>query len=377
MIDDRELRAWVHLAQPDDCARTGPLADLTCGVKDIIDVAGMPTAFGVEFRTLQPERDAWCVARLREAGAAILGKTATTAFAFMDPAVTRNPWHRERTPGGSSAGSAAAVAAGHVDFALGTQTRGSVLRPASFCGVVGFKPTYGAIPTGGVGPLAPSLDHVGIIAKDVATVSRVATVLMPALAAAEPHPPRLRVDLTLYCDRYGRVAHDAALAALQACAARGASLDFGNFASFAERANAAADAIMAYEMHEALGFLLEEPHAPLSVLKMVRLGSTISRQTYQDAIADRERLRAELRVLFADGDALAVLCAGPAPPRDTTGAPHGQTPWTLLGLPAISLPIGVDVEGLPLSVQLVGKHALMAHFSTSRGGSSRYILRSI
>ena len=357
MIDDRELRAWVHLAPDDERPRSGPLADLTCGIKDIIDVAGMPTAFGVEFRVVQPERDAWCVARLREAGARIAGKTETTAFAFLDPAVTRNPWHRDRTPGGSSAGSAAAVAAGHVAFALGTQTRGSVLRPASFCGVVGFKPSYGAIPIEGVWPLARSLDHVGILARDVKTVARVAAVLMPGLAAAESRAPRVRVDVTLYCGLYGRVAHDAALAALNVCAAHGAILSPANLASFAERANAVADAIMAYEMHEALGFLLEEPQAPPSVLKMVRLGATLSRETYEQAIGERERLRGELPALFAEVDALAVLCAGPAPPRETTGAPPGQTPWTLLGLPAISLPIGFDVDGLPLSIQLVGPPA--------------------
>jgi Asp-tRNA(Asn)/Glu-tRNA(Gln) amidotransferase A subunit family amidase len=354
-IDDRELGAWAYLAPEDGKQRTGPLADLTCGVKDIIDVAGMPTSFGVDFRTVQPERDAWCVARLREAGAAILGKTATTAFAYRDPAVTRNPWHRERTPGGSSAGSAAAVAAGHVEFALGTQTLGSVLRPASFCGVVGFKPTYGAIPTEGVWPLAPSLDHVGILAKDVATASRAARVLLPQLGAAQSHPPRLRVDVTLNCDRYGQAAHDAAIASLNSCAGRGAILTQGNFALFAERATAAADSIMAYEMHESLKFLLDEPQAPPEVLAMVRRGFALPRETYEDALAARDGLRAELDEIFADGDALAVLCAGPAPSRETTGTAPGQAPWTLLGLPAISLPIGFDADGLPLSLQLVAR----------------------
>lgn len=355
MIDDRELRAWAYVAPEDGELRTGPLADLSCGIKDVIDVAGMPTAFGVDFRVVTPERDAWCVARLRAAGVRIAGKTVTTAFAFRDPAVTFNPWDRSRTPGGSSAGSAAAVAARHVDFALGTQTLGSTLRPASYCGVVGFKPTYGAIPTDGVWPLAPSLDHVGILAKDVATAARVANELVANLAAIEGRPPRLRVDVTLNCDRYGRASHDAALAVLDACAARGAILEEGNFALFAERATAVADSIMAYETHQSLQFLLDEPQAPPEIAAMVRRGSVLPPQEYEAALGERELLRAKLSELFAECDALAVLCAGPAPPRETTGGPSGQAPWTLLGLPAISLPIGFDVDGLPLSLQFVAR----------------------
>ena len=353
MIDDRELRAWACLAPKEDEQRAGPLADLECGVKDNIDVAAMPTSFGVDFRTVLPERDAWCVARLREHGAAIRGKTAATAFAYRDPAATRNPWHPERTPGGSSSGSAAAVAANHVDFALGTQTLGSVLRPASFCGVVGFKPTYGTISTDGVWPLASSLDHVGILARDVATAARVARTLVPGLNEVETQLPRLRADLALNSGRYGQAAHDAAAAALARCLAGGAEVESGDFTSFAERAMAAADSIMAYEMYETLGFLLDEPRAPREVLAMVRRGSLIPRDTYERARATQTTLRAEVATLFAGCDALALLCAGPAPPRETTGDAAGQAPWTLCGVPSISIPIGFDADGLPLSLQLV------------------------
>src|SRR6202166_1731485 len=253
MIDDRELRAWAYLAPKQDEQRSGPLADLECGVKDNIDVAGVPTSFGVDFRTVLPERDACCVARLREHGAAIRGKTAATAFAYRDPATTRNPLHPERTPGGSSSGSAAAVAAQHVDFALGTQTLRSVLRPASFCGVVGFKPPYGTISTDGVWPLASSLDHVGILARDVATAARVARTLVPGLNEVSTQHPRLRVDVALNSGRYGQAAHDAAAGALARCAAGGAQVESGESSSFAEPAMAAADSIMADEMVETLG----------------------------------------------------------------------------------------------------------------------------
>jgi len=353
LIDDRELRAWAYLAAEDDGERTGPLADLGCGVKDNIDVAGMPTAFGVDFRTIFPERDAWCVARLRAAGAAIRGKTEATAFAYRDPAPTKNPWHPERTPGGSSSGSAAAVAAGHVEFALGTQTLGSVLRPSSFCGVVGFKPTYAAIPIDGVCPLAPTLDHVGILARDVATATRVARVLLPDLESAEARPPRLAVDLALNTERYGQAAHDAAAAALAGFAERGALLVEADLAPFSRRALAAADSIMAYEMHESLGFLLAEPRVPRELGAMLQRGSQISLDAYQMALTERDALRAQLPSRFAACDALALLCAGPAPPRTTTGDAAGQAPWTLCGAPSLSLPIGFDQDGLPLSLQLV------------------------
>jgi len=360
MIDDRELRAWAYIAPEPTAERRGPLVDLRCGVKDNIDVAGMPTAFGVEFRTVVPERDAWCVARLRDAGAAILGKTAATAFAYRDPAATRNPWHRDRTPGGSSSGSAAAIAAGHIDFALGTQTLGSVLRPASFCGVVGFKPTYGAIPIEGVWPLAPSLDTVGILARDMEIAARVARVLLSSLsethqkgAGGDERPPRLCVDIALNAERYGRAAHDAAATALAACAERGATLTTVELLTFAQRALAAADTIMAYEMHASLGFLLDEPRTPRELAAMLRRGASVSREDYERALGERDALRSELPRIFVGCDAVAVLCAGPAPPRATTGDAAGQAPWTLCGVASISLPIGFDADGLPLSLQLV------------------------
>jgi len=185
--NESELQAWVVVdrdaARMQDPGDDAPLADVPFGVKDIFDVAGLPTSYGLPPERRTAETDAWCVAALRAAGAIPIGKTHTTAFAFVDPAPTQNPLDATRTPGGSSAGSAAAVAAGHVPFALGSQTIGSTLRPAAFCGVVGFKPTFGMVPTAGASPLAPSLDHVGIIARDVAMAARVAGVLLPARGA--------------------------------------------------------------------------------------------------------------------------------------------------------------------------------------------------
>ncbi len=354
-IDDRELRAWAYLAPEEDAARSGPLADLDCGIKDVIDVARMPTAFGVDFHRTNPERDAWCVAHLREAGAAIRGKTQTTPFAFRDPPVTRNPWNPERTPGGSSSGSAVAVAAGHVAFAIGTQTLGSVLRPASFCGVVGFKPTFGAVLTEGVAPLASSLDHVGVLARDVATLTRVACVLQPDLKVSGPYPPRLRVDLALNAELYGEPARAAAQKVLETCLERGATLSRSDVAPLAARAIETAGTILEYEAHRSLHFLLDEPRTPSSVAALIHRGAAVKPERYEAARAQREAMRAELPALFEGCDALALLCVGPAPPRDTTGDPAGQTPWTFFGLPSISIPIGRDADGLPLSIQLVAQ----------------------
>ena len=150
MTSPDPFKAWVVRREPADAdGRSGlPLAGMQFGVKDIIDVAGFPTSYGVDFITTHPLADAWCVSALRAAGAVPIGKTHTTAFAFRDPAITRNPRDPSRSPGGSSAGSAAAVAAGDVPFALGTQTLGSVVRPAAYCGIVGYKPTWGRIPFG-------------------------------------------------------------------------------------------------------------------------------------------------------------------------------------------------------------------------------------
>ncbi|MGH7716925.1 MAG: amidase family protein [Vulcanimicrobiaceae bacterium] len=161
---------------------------ITFGVKDVIDVAGFPTAHGVDYATTHPHVDAWCVALLRAAGMVPIGKTHTTPFALRDPAITRNPRNPTRSPGGSSAGSAAAVAAGDVPFALGTQTGGSVLRPAAYCGVVAFKPTWGRIPTLGVAPSAPSLDTIGIIADSVTTARHAAEALIPLDDLVPPSP---------------------------------------------------------------------------------------------------------------------------------------------------------------------------------------------
>ncbi|MGH7709560.1 MAG: amidase family protein [Vulcanimicrobiaceae bacterium] len=351
-IGDDAIRAWAYIA-PDADASSGPLADLACGIKDIIDVAGMPTRFGVDFRDTHPTVDAACVAALRAAGATIVGKTVTTPFAYIDPAPTLNPHDPTRTPGGSSSGSAAAVAAGHVPFALGTQTVGSVLRPASFCGVVGFKPTHGRIATAGVSPEAPSLDHVGVIACDVPTAARVARVLMPDLGSVTvPAAPRLLVDSALFAGDYGDEARVAVEAFAARCAAGGASVVRGDLAPIASRALAALDTILAYEAHVSYGFLRDR-HTPPQVVALVRRGALVAGPAYRAALAERETMRPELARSFAEVDAFALICVGPAPGRETTGKPSALGPWSFFGVPALTFPIARSAAGLPIGVQIV------------------------
>src|SRR2546425_1242608 len=188
---DATVQAWVHVDAKgalaaarlaEHAAVRGPLHGIPVAVKDIFDVAGLPTTAGAPpFAHRRPDEDAASVALLRAAGAIVLGKTHTTQFAYRDPAPTRNPWNLAHTPGGSSSGSAAAVAARMVPLALGSQTVGSVLRPAAYCGVVGFKPTHGLVPTAGVIPLAWSLDHVGVFTREVADAAAAFPLLVAGL----------------------------------------------------------------------------------------------------------------------------------------------------------------------------------------------------
>ena len=349
---NRGVEAWVFVDPDPQRDGVGSLAGLTCGVKDIIDVRGMPTRYGVDFHERHPSEDAPCVASLRGAGAAIMGKTHSTAFAYLDPSPTRNPHDPERTPGGSSAGSAAAVAAGEIDFALGSQTVGSVLRPASFCGVVGFKPSYGRISLVGVSPLAPSFDHIGIIASKVGIAARVAHALMPDLApTSEPARPSIAVDTELFAERYG----DEARAALERFVRRltdEADVVPRDLGSVARETLAPLATCVAYEAAATLSFLLEREHPP-EICALVRRGAAIDEATYRAALDRREELRLQLPALFAGVDALLTICAGPAPTRETTGDATAQAPWSFFGTPSITLPADRSRDGLPIGVQLV------------------------
>jgi Asp-tRNA(Asn)/Glu-tRNA(Gln) amidotransferase A subunit family amidase len=330
-------------------------------VKDIFDTADLPTERGSEaFRGRRPERDAEVVRRLRAAGAVILGKTVTAELAFYRPGKTRNPHDLSRTPGGSSSGSAAAVAAGMAPAALGTQTAGSIVRPASFCGVVGMKPTFGLVPMDGVSPFAPSLDTFGIFVREVAAIAPIlaAAAGAPIAVPAPTRPPRLalcRTEQWPFAEPSTRALVEEATARLGRVGAEVEELDLG--AEFQGLADAQRT-IMAAEAARTLREVRER-HAPVLsrvLLDFLAEGERIEPEREAAARAQAERCRALLPGVFARFDALLTPSAlGEAPAGlASTGDPAFNRIWTLLGTPCASLPLARGPAGLPVGVQVVG-----------------------
>jgi Asp-tRNA(Asn)/Glu-tRNA(Gln) amidotransferase A subunit family amidase len=379
---DGALGAFEHLdpeaalaaaRRIDGLAARPPLGGLPIAVKDIFDTADLPTERGAEaFRGRRPASDAEAVARLRAAGAVVLGKTVTTELAFYRPGKTRNPHDPARTPGGSSSGSAAAVAARLAPAALGSQTAGSVIRPASFCGVVGFKPTFGAVSMAGVSPFAPSLDTFGLFVRDVEALPlllRAAGVPLrtPDLRA----PPRLALCRT----EQWRLADDASRAAVEetasALARAGAPVDDSDalhpfpesslLDPFPESSGLAAAqrTIMAGEAARTLREIrdLYGPSLSPVLREFLEEGDRVTpeRENAARALAHRVRTTSLPRV-FSRFDALLTPSAvGEAPVGlESTGDPAMNRIWTLLGTPCVSIPVARGPAGLPIGVQLVG-----------------------
>ncbi|HSS75762.1 MAG TPA: amidase [Thermoanaerobaculia bacterium] len=346
-----------------DPARRPPLFGVPVGVKDIYRVDGFPTRAGSR---LPPEElkgpEAASVTILREAGALILGKTVSTEFAFFAPGPTRNPWNSEHTPGGSSSGSAAAVGAGLCPLALGTQTIGSILRPAAFCGAVGFKPSYERISREGVIPLAPSLDHMGFFTPDVAGAARAAAVLCRDWHAVKPgKKPRLGVAEGPYLERasgeglvhFRQVCHrlvDAGFEVLHVPALP----DFGEIAERHFRITAAEAARVHRDWFARFGDL----YAPKTV-ELIRRGQSVTDDELERDLDGREELRDVLTGLM-DDHRLDLWLSPPAlgaAPRglDSTGDPVMNIPWSQAGMPAICLPAGRNAAGLPFGVQVAAR----------------------
>jgi Asp-tRNA(Asn)/Glu-tRNA(Gln) amidotransferase A subunit family amidase len=301
------------------------------------------------------------VTRLKEAGALILGKTVTTEFAYFGPGPTRNPHNPAHTPGGSSSGSAAAVAAGLCSLALGTQTIGSILRPASFCGVVGFKPSFGRIPTGGVIPLAASLDHIGFFTPDVAGAAAAAAVLCPEWRPAEPgqERPVLGVPVGPYLERASAegLAHfDQIQERLRQAGFEVRRVEaMPNFEEIAAQ-HTALVAAEAAEVHRDWFSRYGDRYHPKTAA-LIERGQQVAAGEVQAYRAGREKLRRELLELMAGHDLsawIAPAAVGPAPQGlESTGDPIMNLPWTYAGLPAINMPSGYANNGLPLGLQLV------------------------
>lgn len=381
------LKAWVHLdrdaaarvaVQRDIEAREGrfmgPLHGVPVALKDIYDAAGLVTTSGAgPWAHRRPSVDAVSVARLRAAGAVILGKVTTTPFALRDPTATGNPWNAAHTPGGSSSGSGAAVGSRMVPLALGTQTVGSVLRPAAYCGVVGFKPTHGRISTVGVTPLAWSLDHVGILCRSVEDAALGLSIMAghdPAdphsaawpvedfvAALVEPAPPRIGVLRSLV--ERAEPANAAQIqAVLQTLGGKGARIEDVRLSASFEGIHAAGEVVA---RSEAAAFHrdLYAKHAadyPKHIGEAVKAGLGLAAVDYIAAQACRRAFRAEMGAVAARYDALvSPTAAGPAPKGlDSTGDPYFCAPWSSAGMPSISLPTGLAADGLPFAVQLAG-----------------------
>lgn len=346
-----------------------PLAGICVGVKDLYDTAGMTTTYGSPiYRDNVPMADAALVARLRGLGAHVAGKTVTTEFAWRQAGPTVNPRNTAHTPGGSSSGSAAAVAAGLVPLATGTQTFGSVIRPAAFCGIVGFKPSHGLLPLDGVQPLSPTLDHAGLFARSVADIAHVFGHLTNETIATREWPPHLCLVRGPYWSQASATQRAVLERAAASFGRRGVTVEHVELPVAFDKALAIAEVILCHEAGRIYAPLAASHPDLLShhMKELVARGQTLS----DDEVAGARSARSELRRAFGEAiagcDAILTLPAlGEAPPlKEGTGNAAPCVTWTLLGLPALTLPWAVGEANLPLGLQLVGlpgsDHALLS-----------------
>jgi amidase len=356
--------ALAEARRRDGEAPRGPLHGIPIAVKDLIDTSDMPTAYGSPiYRGHRPAADASCVALARAAGAVVLGKTVTTEFATFTPGKTANPHDPAHTPGGSSSGSAAAVADGMAPLGFGTQTAGSVIRPASFCGVVGYKPSFGLINRAGVKPLSDSLDTIGVYARTVDDAAFFAGVLSerPALRhlAVPDRAPRFGLYRTPMWPEAEPATAAALDAARQALERAGAVVEELAIAPAHERLTAAQDKIMGFETCRALADERIRHSAELSprLAQLLDAGLAVGADEYEAARALTATARAALPQFFAGCDAVLTPAApGEAPAGlGYTGDPVFNRMWTLLGTPCAAVPARWGENGLPTAVQLVGQ----------------------
>jgi len=363
---ERELHAWEAVdagfarrqaGALDAGPVRGPLHGIPLGVKDIFDTADLPTAYGSPiYAGHRPAWDAACVAAARAAGAVVIGKTVTTEFATMVPARTVHPRDPRRTPGGSSSGSAAAVAAGMVRFAYGTQTVGSTIRPAAYCGVVGYKPSYGMISRSGMKMGAESLDTVGVIARNVADAALLASAsAMRNDLAGSLEKPRLALCRSPNWHHMSREGADAFENAVSTLGRRGARIVEKEMPF--DRLDAAASTILVYEMARGLAHEFAHHRSRVSpmLLERVEAGATMPHAKYAEALAYAAACRGRLADLCGDADAILTPSAtGEAPlGLDSTGNTAMNRLWTLLHGPCITVPAGEGPAGMPLGIQLV------------------------
>jgi len=382
---ESEVQAFAHL-DPDHAlaqaraldrhkasgGHIGPLHGVPVGIKDIFDTADYPTECGSPMLAgRRPDADAAVVRKLREAGAVIIGKTVTTEFAYFHPGKTRNPRDVTRTPGGSSSGSAAAVAAGMVPLAIGSQTNGSMIRPAAFCGVFGVKPSHGLISRAGALTLSRTLDHVGAFARSIEDLALILDGLVghdPAdpdsrpyasasfrasVAEPPPLPPSFAFVRTPMWDKADAEARSALEDFARKVGAREVDLP-DNYRS----AWGALRAIMAADMAYNLGAIVDKGgEISKQFRELIAEGRAVTAVEYLAAVRDARRYAESLSAIFEPlSDAIITLSARGVAPQGlgATGDPVFCTLWTLTGFPSLNLPLLANSEGLPIGVQLVG-----------------------
>src|SRR6476660_3239422 len=382
---DGEIKAFVHLdrehaleqARRRDEQRAlghpiGPLHGVPVAIKDIIDTADYPTELGSPIGAgRRPRHDATVVARLRAAGAVIIGKAVTTEFAYYHPGPTRNPHDHARTPGGSSSGSAAAIAAHMVPLALDTQTNGSVIRPAAFCGVFAVKPTHGLVSRAGVLQLSRKLDHIGAFARSLPDLALILDVLAgydPADPDTRPFasadfravqresPPASPHFAFVPTPVWNKAEAETKAAFEELVTALGPAVAMVELSvSFAEAWDTQRT-IMATEMAHNLAPVVARGKPSEVMQKLLAEGGRTSAVAYLDALDKSSRYAASLAEIFDQYDAIITPAARGVAPEglSATGDPAFCTLWTLTGLPALSLPLFAGESGLPIGVQLVG-----------------------
>jgi amidase len=368
---EASVQAWANLDPElalrqaralDRGPRRGPLHGVPIGVKDVLDTADQPTEMGSAiYRGHRPKADAACVAQARAAGAIILGKTVTAEFAGMAPGPTTNPHNPAHTPGGSSSGSAAAVADFMVPLAFGTQTGGSILRPASYCGVTGYKPSFGTFSRSGLKLAAESLDTVGLLARSLDDLELFTAVMVGKQHAPQralSKAPSIGLCRTAFWDQAQPETMEAVEDAARKLSAAGAQVrEITLSENFAGLKRAAREVINCYERSKSMAWEWQSHRALISeqLQRCVEQGLQTSVEDYVDAIRLADNCRAQLDAVFAEVDVLLAPCVNGEAPAGLgyTGDPTFQAIWTVLHVPTISLPTHQGPRGLPVGIQLI------------------------
>jgi Asp-tRNA(Asn)/Glu-tRNA(Gln) amidotransferase A subunit family amidase len=360
---DKAIGAFVCHDPAARAGGSGPLRGIAVGIKDIMDTADFPTEMGSSiYLGWRPRADAAVVEMVRAAGGTIIGKTTTTAFASRDPTATLNPRNHGHTPGGSSSGSAAAVAAGMIPLALGTQTGGSVIRPASFCGVAAIKPSYGLLPMVGIKCYSWTLDTAGLFAAGVEDLARGLSAISkrPELTGEAPKAaPRIGLVSQDFAGAPDVESAEALRIAAAAAERAGASVRTLSLPEIVAEAWRIHPTVQEFEAHRALAWEYRVHHDAIPPLTREKLDETVGLppQAYDEARGIAHRARKALAKVFDEVDVLLTFSAPGAAPKglDSTGDARFNRLWTLMGVPCVNIPGYLAEGGLPVGVQVIGR----------------------